>query len=140
MATLEKAISIAAEAHAGTLDKGGKHYILHPLRVMMNVETIDEKIVAILHDVVEDTHWSFESLASEGFSKTILDALKSVTRGDETYSAFIERARNNPIGCKVKIADIKDNLDVRRLNGKINTKDQERLNKYLKALKQLDAL
>ena len=73
---LERAIKIAVEAHAGVKDRGGKAYILHPLSVMMRVETDAEKIVAVLHDVIEDTDWT-DNLSEEGFSQEIIDALKS---------------------------------------------------------------
>ena len=80
---LEKAIQIAVTAHSGVKDRGGKPYILHPLNVMMRVEKEDEKIVAILHDVVEDTDWTFEALSEEGFSERIIEALKTVTKHSE---------------------------------------------------------
>ena len=77
---LERAIEIAVEAHKGQLDKGGNPYILHPLRVMMSVDLELEKIVAVLHDVVEDSNWTFEALLAEGFSNEVIEALKSVTK------------------------------------------------------------
>ena len=86
---LEKAIQIAVEAHAGTKDKGGKAYILHPISVMMRVETEEEKIVAILHDVVEDTDWTFDALRKEGFSETVIEALETVTKSSEEEDLFI---------------------------------------------------
>ena len=114
---LERAIQIAVEAHAGVKDRGGKAYILHPLSVMMRVESDAEKIVAVLHDVIEDTDWTFDDLNEEGFSQEIIDALKSVTKtsDEEDYDQFVLRAQKNEIGRKVKIADIKENLDVTRL-------------------------
>ena len=103
---LERAIQIAVEAHAGVKDKGGKAYILHPISVMMRCETDEEKIVAILHDVVEDTDWTFDALREEGFSETIIEALKTVTKhsDDEDYDEFVQRSLKNEIGRKVKIA------------------------------------
>ena len=78
---LERAIEIAVQAHKGASDKGGAPYILHPLAVMHNLDTDDEKIVAVLHDVVEDTKWTFEKLLGEGFSVTVVDALdRSLSR------------------------------------------------------------
>ena len=114
---LERAIEIAVEAHKGQIDKGGSPYILHPLRVMGNVDGESEKIVAVLHDVVEDSNWTFEALLAEGFSIEVIEALKSVTKNsdNEDYDSFIQRAIGNPIGRKVKIADIRDNLDVTRI-------------------------
>ena len=135
---LEKAIQIAVEAHAGTKDKGGEAYILHPISVMMRVETEEEKIVAILHDVVEDTDWTFDALRKEGFSETVIEALETVTKysEEEDYDDFIQRSLKNDIGRKVKIADLRENLDVTRI-GELNEKDIERINKYKRALKTL---
>ena len=135
---LQRALEIAIEAHKGSKDKGGNDYILHPLRVMLSMNTNDEMIVAILHDVVEDTKWSFEDLEKEGFSKKIMLGLRSVTKksDEEKYEDFIQRAKKNDLGRKVKISDIKDNLDVSRLK-LITEKDKTRLKKYENALKIL---
>ena len=135
---LEKAIQIAVEAHAGTKDKGGKAYILHPISVMMRVETEEEKIVAILHDVVEDTDWTFDALRIEGFSETVIEALETVTKysEDEDYDEFIQRSLKNEIGRKVKTADLRENLDVTRI-GELSEKDIARINKYKRALSVL---
>ena len=135
---LERAIQIAVEAHAGEKDRGGKAYILHPISVMMRCETDEEKIVAILHDVVEDTDWTFEALHEEGFTDTIIEALKTVTKHseDKDYDEFVQRSLKNEIGRKVKIADLRENLDVTRI-GELTEKDIERINKYKRALKTL---
>ena len=137
---LERAIEIAVEAHKGQLDKGGNPYILHPLRVMMFVDFELEKIVAVLLDVVADSNWTFEALLAEGFSIEVIDALKSVTKksDNEDYDSFIQRAIGNPIGRKVKIVDLRDNLDVTRIP-ELGEKDLQRINKYKKALKILSA-
>ena len=137
---LEGAIQIAVTAHAGVKDRGGKAYILHPLNVMMRVDTDEEKIVAVLHDVVEDTDWTFEALRDEGFSEIIIEALETVTKKfeDEDYEKFILRCRGNEIGRKVKTADLRENLDVSRI-GDLVGKDIQRINKYKRALKTLMA-
>ena len=137
---LERAIQIAVTAHAGVKDRGGKAYILHPLNVMMRVDTDEEKIVAVLHDVVEDTDWTFEALRDEGFSEIIIEALETVTKKfeDEDYEKFILRCRGNEIGRKVKTADLRENLDVSRI-GDLVGKDIQRINKYKRALKTLMA-
>ena len=138
---LARAIEIAASAHRNQADKGGNPYILHPIRVMMSLDTEDEKIVGILHDVVEDSDvWNFERLKEEGFEENILSALKSVTKvsEDEDYQQFIKRAGRNEIGRNVKIADIKDNLDVTRMS-RLDEKDFKRINKYKDALIELGA-
>ena len=135
---IESAIQIAVAAHAGIKDKGGKPYILHPIKVMMRVETEEEQIVAILHDVVEDTDWTFDALRNEGFSETVIEALETVTKQseDEDYEDFIKRSLRNDIGRKVKIADLRENLDVTRI-GELSEKDIKRINKYKKALQTL---
>jgi (p)ppGpp synthase/HD superfamily hydrolase len=131
---LERAIEIAVSAHKGQIDKSGNPYILHPLRIMFSLESEEEKIVGVLHDVVEDSDWGFDNLRKEGFSDTVMEALKSVTEIDgEDYSDFIERAYKNPIGRNVKIADISDNLDIKRIS-EPTERDFERLKKYRKAL------
>lgn len=120
MSTLERAIEIATEAHKGQLDKSGKEYIGHPLRVMEMGKTEEEKIVGVLHDVVEDTDWTFERLAEEGFSDEVIAALKCVTKTSENEN----------------YDDLTDNMDIRRLPY-LSDKDVKRLKKYLKAYKRL---
>ena len=138
MSTLERAIQIATEAHKGQLDKAGRDYIGHPLRVMAMGKTEDEKIVGVLHDVIEDTDWTFEKLEAEGFSREVIEALKCVTKlsENENYDDFIERVRKNPLAVAVKINDLTDNMDIRRLPY-LSDKDVKRLKKYLKAYKKL---
>jgi (p)ppGpp synthase/HD superfamily hydrolase len=111
---LDTAVQIAAEAHAGQKQRNGQPYILHPLRVMARVHTEDEKIVAILHDVIEDTPWTAEQLAQRGFPPHILKALDCVTkRPGEDYHDFITRSASDPIAIRVTLADLEDNMDVR---------------------------
>lgn len=138
MGTLERAIEIAVEAHSGQLDKSGCEYIGHPLRVMAAGNTIEEKIVGVLHDVVEDSGWTFEMLVAEGFSAEIVEALRCLTRLSETepYDKFIARVKSNPLAVAVKLNDLTDNMDIRRLPY-ISDKDVKRLKRYLKAYKQL---
>ena len=97
MSTLERAIEIATEAHRGQHDKAGNDYIEHPLRVMAAGKTLNEQIVGVLHDVVEDSDWTFEQLAAEGFSAEIIEALRCVTKlsKDEPYDKFICQVRRN---------------------------------------------
>ena len=138
MSTLERAIEIATEAHKGQFDKAGNDYIGHPLRVMEMGKTEEEKIVGVLHDVIEDTDWTFEALAAEGFSEDIIAALRCVTKlsENENYDDFIERVKKNPLAVAVKINDLSDNMDIRRLPY-LSDKDVKRLKKYLKAYKRL---
>ncbi len=134
---LEKAIGIAVAAHRGQRDRYGAPYILHPLRVMSRVQTEEDKIVAILHDVVEDTHWSPEDLRREGFPEPLLEALACVTKREgEAYEDFVKRSAGNPVARRVKIADLEDNLDIRRMPA-IAEEDLGRLRKYLAAWREL---
>lgn len=138
MSTLERAIDIAKDAHKGQKDKAGKEYIGHPMRVMEAGITVEEKIVGVLHDVIEDTHWTFDMLAAEGFSKDIMEAIHCLTKANakEPYDKFIARIKKNPLAIAVKLNDLTDNMDIRRLPY-LSDKDVKRLKKYLKAYKQL---
>ncbi|AHM63218.1 hypothetical protein D770_24865 [Flammeovirgaceae bacterium 311] len=141
MSTLKKAIEIAVAAHKDQVDKTGSPYVEHLFRVMNLGKNEEEKICGVLHDLVEDTYWTFEDLSTEGFSSEIMDALRCVTKTSETkdYNAFIDRIVCNRLAIAVKINDLTDNLDVRRLDA-ISKKDVPRINKYLKAYKRLVAL
>ena len=133
---LKKAINLAYFAHEGQLDKGGSPYILHPIRVMVCCETIEEKIVAVLHDVLEDTKVTYQELINLGLNDKILEALLAITKEkDEYYIDFIKRVKNNKLATKVKIQDIIDNLDETRLNGKKHWKS-DLYNKALEILKE----
>ncbi len=134
---LEKALDIAVAAHRGQKDRYGAPYILHPLRVMHGVETEREKIVAALHDVIEDTQWTFADLEREGFPEDIVTALDCLTKRDnEPYEMLISRAASNPLARRVKLADLQDNMDARRLND-FTPKDTERFAKYVAAWHRL---
>jgi (p)ppGpp synthase/HD superfamily hydrolase len=137
MSSLEKAISIAAQAHDGQRDKAGAPYILHPLRVMMKMTTESERITAVLHDVIEDTGWAIERLVQEGFDPAILAAVDCLTKREgEGYEAFIQRVQLNPLAVKVKIADLEDNMDGSRLK-EVTAADEKRIEKYRNALQEL---
>lgn len=137
---LEMAMGIAVDAHRGQRDKQGRPYVLHPLRVMFRCQSEDDKIVAALHDVVEDCEgWTFARLRRLGFPKRILAALDCVTRrSGESCTAFVRRSASNTIARRVKLADLEDNMDVRRLP-RITERDRKRLAKYLRAYRWLSA-
>ncbi len=141
MSTLERAIEIATNAHQGVTDKYGAPYINHVTRVMNMGNSTEEKIVGILHDLIEDTPWTFDALHLEGFSKEVIEALRCVTKTseDEDYEMFINRVKANPLAIKVKLNDLKDNLDIKRMP-EVTVSDLIRLNKYLKAYKELSKL
>nr|WP_313164285.1 GTP pyrophosphokinase [Sedimentibacter sp.] len=127
---LNKAITLAAKAHDGQVDKGGNPYILHPIRVMMNCESETEKICAILHDVIEDTNITFEDLKRQGFSDEIITALDCLTkRAGESYDDFISRILPNKTACYVKLEDLIDNMDLTRIQNS-SQEDAVRIQKY----------
>ncbi|WP_294072267.1 phosphohydrolase [Proteiniphilum sp. UBA1028] len=135
---LNKAIEIAISAHEGQLDThNGRPYIEHPFRVMNAGHTLQEKIVGILHDVVEDTSWTLQQLAEEGFSKETVDSVDALSRRDnESYDEYILRLQDNPTAVRVKLNDLTDNMDIRRWN-EVQYQDLARLQKYLEAYKLL---
>lgn len=129
---LEKAIEIAVEAHRGQIDKAGKEYILHPMRVMLRGRNDTEMIIGILHDVVEDTPITIDMLRLEGFSEDILAALECVTkRRGESYGTFIDRVLTNPLATQVKLYDMEDNMNRDRIPYP-TPKDEARFRKYEK--------
>ncbi len=128
---------IAVEAHKGQKDKSGEDYVLHPIRVAEKCKSINAKVVALLHDTIEDTDVTAEYLRSEGFPEEIISAVLSVTKQEgESYEDFVHRASENPIGKEVKIADLEDNMDILRLK-EITDEDVARLRKYLRAWQYL---
>ena len=135
---LGKAIRFALVAHAEQVDKAGMPYAGHIMRVMAAGKTNDEKIVGVLHDVVEDTAYTFDFLLEEGFPVHIVDALSCLTKlsEDEPYESFIQRVKTNPLAIAVKINDLTDNMDIRRLQD-ITDLDVKRLRKYLRAYQEL---
>ncbi|MBN1380189.1 MAG: HD domain-containing protein [Deltaproteobacteria bacterium] len=133
MSILEDAILIALQAHKGQRDKAGDPYILHPLRMMCRMHNETERIAAVLHDVIEDSSWTAEKLREAGFSEEIIAIVDGLTRREgESYHAFIRRTEKNHVSKEVKIADLEDNMDIRRL-ARITESDRERLNRYLRA-------
>lgn len=133
----DRALRIAICAHEGQRDKSGREYVMHPIRVAERCKDLRVKIVALLHDTIEDTDVTPAYLRSEGFPDEIINGVLSVTRQkDESYEDFVCRAADNAIGKEVKIADLEDNMDIRRLS-KITDDDVARLRKYLRAWQYL---
>ncbi|MBN9409191.1 MAG: bifunctional (p)ppGpp synthetase/guanosine-3',5'-bis(diphosphate) 3'-pyrophosphohydrolase [Burkholderiales bacterium] len=131
MSTLERAIAIAAQAHAGQLDKGGQPYILHPLRVMLRCSTPDEQIAAVLHDVIEDSEVNLDDLAAEGFSNTVVAAVDALTkRPGETRIQAAHRAAAHPVAKTVKLPYNADNTDLTRIQHRTD-KDRKRMEDYI---------
>ncbi|MDD1015745.1 GTP pyrophosphokinase [Pseudomonas rubra] len=140
MSTLERAIAVAARAHEGQHDKGGAAYILHPLRVMLRVSTPEQRIVAVLHDVLEDSPLTLSDLAREGFALKILAAVQALSRrDDESYQDFVVRLGHDPLARVVKLADLADNSDLSRI-AIPGPADLARLARYQQASAYLQAL
>lgn len=137
---LSHAISVACACHFGQRDKGGAPYILHPLRVMAQMETEQQMIVAALHDTVEDAiNWSVEMVRDQ-FGDRIATAVDALThRPNESYDDYLERVKADEIAVKVKLADLKDNSDLSRLGRVPSDADRARLDKYLRARALLQA-
>jgi (p)ppGpp synthase/HD superfamily hydrolase len=127
---LARAVAIAAVAHQKQVDKAGAPYILHPLRLMMRGQTPIEQIVAVLHDVIEDSDWTLEQLMAEGFPPEAIAALDCLTRrSHESYDEFIDRVLTNALAARVKRYDLEDNMTLTRMTA-LTPKDVERLQRY----------
>lgn len=133
MADLQRALEIAIQGHKGQTQKNGLPYVLHPLKVMTLVNSIDAKISAVLHDVVEDTDWTLQDLQDEGFDPLVLEAVSCLTHDDdEDYESYISKIAENSIAREVKMADLQDNMNIRRIQN-LKQKDLDRLQKYHRA-------
>jgi GTP diphosphokinase / guanosine-3',5'-bis(diphosphate) 3'-diphosphatase len=134
---LTLAIAIANQAHSGQLDKAGKPYISHPLTVMAQMDTLESKIVAVLHDAIEDSELTIADLVRQGFPEFITAAIAAITKLDgELYEDYILRVKSNAIARKVKIADVTHNMDISRIANP-TAKDFQRLEKYKIVLQKL---
>lgn len=142
MSTLEKAIALAATQHAGQLDKGGQPYILHPLRLMLQFSNPTLQIIAVLHDILEDTSTTAEDLEELSFSAEIIQAIQALTK--QTGESRLEAAKRtalNPLATQVKYVDVVDNMNLTRINNP-TPHDFARLEEYkevLEILKQAKA-
>jgi len=137
MATLQRALEIAVDAHKKQKQKDGSPYAFHPLRLALSLPDDEQKIVALLHDVVEDTNLTFEDLVAEGFSDTVLAALRLLTHDDGSpYDEYVERLASNPLARAVKLADLTDNMDIKRIP-QPTERDFARIEKYHRAWTRL---
>lgn len=133
----DRALQIAIQAHREQKDKSGREYVMHPIRVAERCKDPRAKIVALLHDTIEDTEVTADYLREQGFPEEIISGVLSVTKREgETYDDFVRRAAENFLGREVKIADLEDNMDIRRLK-EITEDDVARLRKYLRAWQYL---
>lgn len=137
---LEKAEQLAREAHKGQKDKSGADYIGHPLRVSARCKSPKAKIAGLLHDTIEDTYITPQMLKDMGFEDDIVEAVIALSRqSGETYAEFIVRASQNEIAKEVKIADLEDNMDIRRLN-EITDIEINRIKKYFHSWRYLKGI
>lgn len=136
-AELELAVRIAADAHVGQVDKGGAPYILHPLHLMGQMQGIEEKLVAVLHDVIEDGKETSASLIAKGIRQSVADAVDVLSRKrGETYGEMIDRIAACRLATVVKLKDLEHNLDLSRIANP-TIKDFERRQKYMDAMSEL---
>ncbi|MDD2139743.1 GTP pyrophosphokinase [Pseudomonas putida] len=136
---IDMGLEWALKAYSGKVDKGGKPYILHPLRLMSRLDDPISQLVALLHDVIEDSPITGDELRAAGFPESVVGTVEVLTRrSGETYEAFIDRIRTNPLARKVKLLDIEDNLNLLRLSA-VTDKDLKRVAKYHRAWKRLDS-
>ena len=134
---LHKAITIACESHQGQFSINGEPYILHPLRLLVKAKSNEEKIIAILHDVIEKTNISLADLKNKGFDQNIISSIDSLSRrGSESYFEYIERLMNNKISVKIKLLDLADNIKIHSENNDNGIYDVK-INQYKNALKQI---
>lgn len=135
---IKLAMQIAYDAHEGQVDKGGYPYIAHPLHLAERMKTEEEVIVALLHDVVEDTPVTLPDLEHFGFSEEVVQAVDAIThRYKEPYKDYIERVKGNRIARTVKIEDIKHNMDFTRIDEEEWKDAEDRYVRYEQALSAL---
>lgn len=136
--TTKKAMIISFRAHKDQKDKSGLPYVFHPFHLAEQMDDEDSTVVALLHDVVEDTDWTLEELRVMGFSDEVLEALHLMTHEDDVpYMDYVRKIKSNPLATKVKLADLAHNSDTTRLNHAPTDADEERVAKYAKAVEIL---
>ena len=138
---LENAIELALKYHKGQIKNGtGEEFILHVLRVMLKMDTEDEKISAVLHDIIEKTNCTLEDLKQQGFSNKIINTVEALSkRKGEDYSEYIKRVKKDTDAVKIKIADLEDNMDLKNTK-ELTQVDIEKMNrrkKYYRELKEM---
>lgn len=138
MSQIEIALAIALKAHSGQLDKGGAAYILHPLRIMGKMSNDIERVVAILHDVLEDSSYTDIDLLQAGIHEEAVDAVIALTKeldahgSSLSYEDYLVKVKSNHLACRVKLVDLEDNMDLSRLSS-VTEKDVKRYEKYQRA-------
>lgn len=134
----KKALRLCFDAHKEQVDKSGMPYVFHPFHLAEQMKTEETTIVALLHDLVEDTEYTIEDLTNMGFEKSITDAIALMTHADDVeYMDYVRAIKSNPIAKAVKLADLRHNSDLSRLDV-VNEKALKRREKYLKAITILE--
>jgi (p)ppGpp synthase/HD superfamily hydrolase len=138
LSLVERAVRRALEAHAGQKEENGRPYVLHPLRLMLRMDSEQEMAAAVLHDVVEDTGTTLEELRAEGFPERVLAAVALLTHDKKnvSYRRYVERIASDPLARKIKLADLEDNLNVKRLR-RLGVHETYRLKRYFEAWNRL---
>ena len=130
----KKALRLCFEAHKGQVDKSGMPYVFHPFHLAEQMKDESTTIVALLHDVIEDTEYTVEDLIEMGFDGEVIEAIKLMTHEDGVpYMGYVKRIKTNPIARQVKLADLRHNSDITRLD-RVTEKDLIRVEKYRKAI------
>ena len=134
------ALDIAEQAHEGQVDKSGKPYILHPIHVAEKQKDEVSTAVALLHDVVEDSDWTFEDLLEAGIPEEVVHSLRYMTHEKYTpYMEYIENLAQDPVACRVKLADLEHNMDTSRMNRELTEREQKKQEKYAAAHEYLES-
>ena len=136
----KKALKLCFEAHKEQKDKSGLPYVFHPFHLAEQMEDEESTVVALLHDVAEDTDYTLEDIAAMGFSRNVMEALALLTHDEAVpYMEYVKALRNNLIARRVKLADLRHNSDLSRLDAdQIDEKALARVNKYAEAIKRLE--
>ena len=135
----KRAIKLCFKAHEGQVDKSGLPYVHHPLHLAEQMDDEDSTIVALLHDVVEDTDYTIKDLKGMGFGDAVIEAIDLMTHSPGVpYMDYVKEIAKNPIARKVKLADLNHNSDLTRLNHEPTSHDHERVEKYKKAIELLE--
>ena len=133
----KKAMKLAFAAHKDQVDKSGIPYVFHPIHLAEQMESEETAIVALLHDVVEDTEYTLQDIAAMGFPQEVLEALALMTHDEAVpYMDYVARLKGNPIARTVKLADLRHNSDLTRLDA-VDEKAHARIEKYRKAITEL---
>ena len=135
----KQALKLCFEAHKKQVDKSGLPYVFHPFHLAEQMKDENTTVVALLHDVVEDTKYTLDDFKDMGFNKEVIDAIALLTHDENVpYEEYVKNLKHNPIACAVKLADLKHNSDITRYKP-VTQKDLKRLEKYRNAIQYLES-